>query len=58
MFPWLFQCIYYWSLYLFTFQINLVRELGLSGRLYADDLVLCGESEEDLRAMVGSFVGV
>ena len=34
------------------------RELGLSGLLYAGDLVLCGESEEDLRAMVGSFVGV
>ena len=32
------------------------RELGLPGLLYADDL--CGESEEDLRAMVGSFVGV
>ena len=26
--------------------------------LYADDLVLCGESEEYLKAMVGSFVGV
>ena len=35
-----------------------VTELGLPGLLYADDLVLCGESEEDLRAMVGSFVGV
>ena len=34
------------------------RELGLPGLLYIDDLVLCGESEEDLRAMVGSFVGV
>ena len=31
------------------------RELGLLGLLYADDLVLCGESEEDLRAMMGSF---
>ena len=28
------------------------RELGLSGLLYVDDLVLWGESEEDLRAMV------
>ena len=28
------------------------RELGLPGLLYADDL------EEDLRAMVGNFVGV
>ena len=34
------------------------RELGLPGLLYTDDLVLCGESEEDLRSMVGSFVGV
>ena len=34
------------------------RELGLPGLLYADDLVLCGESEEDLRAMMGSFFGV
>ena len=24
--------------------------------LYADDLVLCGESEEDMREMVGRFV--
>ena len=34
------------------------RELGLPGLSYADDLVLCGESEEDLRAMVENFVGV
>ena len=34
------------------------RKFGLHGILYADDLVLCGESEEDVRAMVGSFVGV
>ena len=26
--------------------------------LYALDLVLCGDSEEDLRVMVGRFVGV
>ena len=26
--------------------------------MYADDLVLCGESEEDLRAMMGHFVEV
>ena len=31
------------------------REWILPGLLYADDLVLCGESEEDLRAMVGWF---
>ena len=30
----------------------------MPGLLYADDLVLCGESEEDLTAMVGSFVEV
>ena len=34
------------------------REWRCSGLLYADDLVLCGESEEDLRAMVGLFVEV
>ena len=28
------------------------RELRLPGLLYADDLVLYGESEEDLRVMV------
>ena len=27
----------------------------MPGLLYADDLLLCGESEEDLRAMVGLF---
>ena len=32
------------------------REWRLSGFLYAYDLVLCGESEEALRAMVGRFV--
>ena len=26
--------------------------------MYADDLVLCGESEEDLRVMVGCFIEV
>ena len=31
------------------------REWRLSGLLYADDLVLCGESEEDLRVMVGRY---
>ena len=31
------------------------REWRLPGLLYTDDLVLCGESEEDLRAMVGTF---
>ena len=34
------------------------REWRLPGLLYADDLVLCSELEEDLRAMVGRFVEV
>ena len=32
------------------------KEGRLPGLLYADDLVLCGESEEDVRAMVERFV--
>ena len=28
------------------------------GFLYADDLILCGESEEDLKVMVGLFAEV
>ena len=32
------------------------RECGFPGLLYAHDLVLRGESEKDLRAMVGGFV--
>ena len=31
------------------------REWRLSGLLYADDLVLFGESEEDLKVIVGRF---
>ena len=34
------------------------REWRLPGLLYANDLVLHGELEEDLRAMVGRFVEV
>ena len=34
------------------------EEWILPGLLYADDLVFCGESEEDLRAMVECFVKV
>ena len=34
------------------------REVRLPGLLYTDDLVLCGESEEDLRVMVGLFAEV
>ena len=34
------------------------REWILPELLYIDDLVLCGESEEDLRAMVGRFTEV
>ena len=34
------------------------REWRLPGLLYADNLVLCGELEEDLRVMVGWFAEV
>ena len=34
------------------------KEWRLPGILYADDLVLCGELEEDLKAIVGHFVEV
>ena len=34
------------------------RERRLPGLLYADDLVLCGESEKNLRVMVGQFAKV
>ena len=34
------------------------EEWRLPGLLYAGDLVLCGELEEDLRKMVGLFVEV
>ena len=34
------------------------RESRLGDLLYADDLFLCGESEEDLRAIVGRLVVV
>ena len=34
------------------------REWRLHDILYADDLVLCDESEEGLRGMVGRFVEV
>ena len=34
------------------------REWRLPGLLYANDLVLCSESEEDLRVMVGRFAEV
>ena len=34
------------------------REWRLPGILYADDLVLCGESEEDLREIVSHFIEV
>ena len=34
------------------------REWRFPGLLYADDLVLCGESEKDLRAVVGRFIEV
>ena len=34
------------------------KEWRLLGLLYADDLFLCWESEEDLRAIVGCFIEV
>ena len=34
------------------------REWRLPGILWADDLVLCGEAKEDLRAIVGRFIEV
>ena len=34
------------------------RRWRLAGFLYADDLVLCGESEEYLRVMLGRFAKV
>ena len=34
------------------------REWILPSLLYADDLDLCGESKEDLRALVGRFAEV
>ena len=34
------------------------RECRLSGLLYAEDLVLYAESEEDMRAIVGRFIKV
>ena len=34
------------------------REWRLPGLLYVDDLVLCGESEEDLMVMLGWFTEV
>ena len=34
------------------------REWRLPGHLYANDLVLCGEPEKDLRVMVGRFVEI
>ena len=35
-----------------------IREWRLLGILYADDMVPCGESEEDLRTMMQRFVEV
>ena len=32
--------------------------MEIAGLVLADDLVLCGESEKDLRAMVGHFVDI
>ena len=57
--PLAFQCIYECS---DERGENRDEEMGgewrLLGLLYEDDLVLCGESKEDLRTMVGQFVKV
>ena len=34
------------------------RDWGLPSLLCVDDLALCGESEEDLRSVVGRFIEV
>ena len=34
------------------------RKWRLLGLLYADDLLLCGESEEDLKGIEGRFIEV
>ena len=34
------------------------RKWRLTGLMYADDLDLCGELEEDMRAIVGRFIEV
>ena len=50
------------SSWLFNIYMDAVmkegREWKLPVLLYADDLVLCGESEEDMRGIVGCFVEV
>ena len=48
------------NVYMYTVMMDVKMEEGrewrLPGLLCADDLVLCGKSEEELRAMVGRFV--
>ena len=49
--------------FIFYFLLRSITRLAVHAvpyrrGLYADDLALCTESEEDLRAMVGSFVEV
>ena len=57
MFPWVF------NVYMDTVMKEVKMGMGRRGEsedclLYANDLVLCGELEEDLRTMVGHFVDV
>ena len=51
--------VYIMSPWLFNVHMDAVmkegREWRLPGHMYADDLVLCGKSMEDLRAMVLQF---
>ena len=53
-----FQCIYGCSGEIGEIGDEEDIEWILPGLLYADDLVFCGESEEDIKAMVGRFVEV
>ena len=52
--PWLFNV--YMNLVMQKVKMGMGKR-GESGLLYADDLVLCGKSEVNLRVMVGQFFG-
>ena len=53
-----FECIYGWSDGDENGDGEEGRKWRLPGLLYADDFFMCGDSEEDLRVMVGHFVEV
>ena len=50
---WLFN-VYMYAL-MKEMKTGMGREWRFPGLLYADDLVLCSELEEDLKVMVGCF---